>query len=167
MASDPQKRFTTVHDRAALRIHPDGTRVAARESRYATQDLRGNWVAVNAGGAGKVKKRKRAAISDDGTKPLEESETETDEYQPSESQPDSTDYCAGDVEDESEEEGKGGKHQKKDPRTIKRTRFYQDFDFVPGCKRGVETTRPASSNPLLPSSVSRRCFMAFGVQPTL
>src|SRR5882757_9172462 len=77
MASGSQRRFTTVHDRAALRVHPDGTRVTAREPRYATQDLRGNRTAVNAGGAGKVKKRKWAVLSDNGTEePLEEFDIE-------------------------------------------------------------------------------------------
>lgn len=153
MASGPQKRVTTVHDRAALRIHPDGTRVTTRESRYAIQDLRGNRIAANAGGAGNVKKRKRVAASDDGTEPQEEFDIETDEYQPSESQPSSTNSCAGEVEEESEGGSRKHKRQKKDPRTIKRTQFYQDFDFIPGSKHGVETT-PAPNDSLLPSSVS-------------
>ena len=154
MGSGPQRRLTTVHDRAALRVHPDGTRVAARESRYATEDVRGNRTAVDAGGVGNVKKRKRAALSDDGSEPLEEFDIEADDYQPSESQPTSTDSCAGEAEDESEGGGRKSKRQKKDPRTIKRTQFYQDFDFVIGGKQGAEIT-PASNDPLLPSSVSR------------
>jgi len=101
-----------------------------------------------------VKKRKRATLSDDGSEPQEEFDIETDEYRPSESQPNSTDSCAGEVEDESEGEDRKRKRQKKDPRTIKRARFYRDFDFILGGKNGAETT-PASNDPLLPSSVSR------------
>lgn len=145
------RRATTVHDRAALRVHPDGTRVTARESRYATKDLRGNRVAVNAGGTGNVKKRRRAAISDDGSEPPEEFDIQTDEYQPSEN-PSSTDSCAGVIEAESGEESGKRKRQKKDPRRAKRTEFYQNFDFVLGGKSGTGTVS-ASDDPLLPSSV--------------
>jgi len=96
-----------------------------------------------------VKKRKRAAIPDDG-EPQEEFDIETDESQPPESQSSSTDSLAGEVE--SEGEGRKQKRQKKDPRTIKRAQFYQDFDFILGGERGVGTT-PASNDSLLPSSV--------------
>lgn len=154
MVSGSQKRFTTVHDRTALRVRPDGTRVTTREPRYATEDVRGNQIAVDAGGVGNVKKRKRAASSDDGAELLEEFDIETDDYQPSESQPTSTDSCAGEVEDESEGGSRKRRRQKKDSRTIKRTQFYEDFDFILGGKHGAETT-PASNDLLLPSSVSR------------
>ena len=154
MVSGSRRRLTTVHDQTALRVHPDGTRVTTRESRYATEDLRGNRIAINAGGVGNVKKRKRAASSDDGTEPLEEFDIGTDEYQPPESQPSSTDSCAGEVEDESERESRKRKRQKKDPRTAKRTQFYQDFDFILGSGHGAKTTL-ASNDALLPSSVSR------------
>ena len=160
MGSGPQKRSTTVHDRAALRVHPDGTRVTARESRYATRDLRGNRTATNAGGAGNVKKRKRATTSDDGTEPQEEFDIETDEYQPPESQSSSADSLAGETEDESERGGRKHKRQRKDPRTIKRTQFYQDFDFTLGGERGVGAI-PVSNDSLLPSSVSQWCCPAF------
>jgi hypothetical protein len=103
-----------------------------------------------------VKKRKRATSSDNGTEHQEEFDIETDEYQPPESQPSSADSGAGEVEDETEEEGKKPKRRRKDPRTIKRAQFYQDFDFVLGGPPGVETTL-ASNNSLLPSSVSMRC----------
>lgn len=151
MASGSQKRVTTVHDRAALRVHPNGTRVTARESRYATEDLRGNRIAVNAGGTGNVKKRRRAEISDDGSEPLEEFNIETDEYQPTEKSS-STDSYAGGVEGESEEEERKRKRQKKDPRKIKQIQFHQNFDFVLGGQNGTGTVS-ASNDPLLPSSV--------------
>ena len=153
MASGSQKRFTTVHDRAALRVHPDGTRVTARQSRYAAEDVQGNRIAVNAGGVGNVRKRGRTVSSDEGTELLEEFDIETDDYQPSESQPSSIDSRAGEVEDEAEGESGRRKRRRKDQRTTKRTQFYQDFDFILGGKRGAEAT-PASNDQLLPSSVS-------------
>lgn len=153
MASGSQKRFTTVHDRAALRVHPDGARVTARESRYATEDVQGNRIAVNAGGVGSVRKRGRAASSDDGTEPLEEFDIETDDCRQPESHHISTDSPAGEVEGEAERESERRKRRKKDERTTKRTQFYQDFDFILGGKRGAETA-PTSNDPLLPSSVS-------------
>ncbi|KAF9651244.1 hypothetical protein BDM02DRAFT_3127169 [Thelephora ganbajun] len=163
MVSGPQRRVTTVHDRAALRVHPDGTRVSSRESRHATRDLRGNRIAANAGGTGNVKKRKRETLSDDGTKHLEEFDIGTDEYQPPQSQPSSTDSCAGEAEDESEGEGRRRKRQKKDPRTVKRTQFYQDFDFILGGKNGAETA-PASNDLLLPSSDLLKCLHHFSAK---
>lgn len=153
MASGSQKRFTTVHDRAALRVHPDGARVTAKESRYATEDVQGNRTAVNAGGVGSVRKRRRVTSSDDGTEPPEEFDIETDDYQPSDSQHSSTDSRAEEVEDETEGESGRRKRRKKDQRTTKRTQFYQDFDFILGGKRGAEIT-PVYNGPLLPSSVS-------------
>jgi len=101
-----------------------------------------------------VKKRKRATTSDDGTEPLEEFNIETDEYQPPESQTSSADSLAGEVEDEIEGGGRKHKRHKKDPRTVKRAQFYQDFDFILGGERGVGAI-PASNDSLLPSSVSR------------
>jgi hypothetical protein len=151
MVSGSQRRLTTVHDRAALRVHPNGTRVTARESSYATKDLRGNQIAINAGGTGNVKKRKRAAISDDDSEPLEEFNTETDEYQPSET-PSSTDSCAGSVEGESEEEDRKRKRRKKDTRRIKQSEFYKNFDFVLGGKNETGAVS-GSDDRLLPSSV--------------
>ena len=151
MASGSQRRVTTVHDRAALRVHPNGTRVTARESRYATEDLRGNRIAVNAGGTGNVKKRRRAAASDVGSEPLEEFDIETDEYQPSEKSS-STDSWAGTVEGESEEGGGKRKRRKKDTRRMKQSQFYRNFDFVLGGTDETGTV-PAFDDPLLPSSV--------------
>jgi hypothetical protein len=167
MASGSQRRFTTLHDRAALRVHPDGTKVTTRESRYTTQDLRGNRIAANAGGAGNVKKRKWAARSDEGSEPLEEFdfESDSDEYQPSENQPSSTDSCAGEAEEDSEGEGRKRKRQRKDPRAMKRAQFYQNFEFIVGGKNTVGSVA-TSNDPLLPSSVSWTPLL-FEVQLTL
>lgn len=103
-----------------------------------------------------MKKRKRAALSDDEAQSLEESDVETDEYQPSETQPSSIDSCAGEVEGESEGEGRKRKHRKKS-RTAKRTHFHQDFGFIPAGKNTTNTVSGPSDS-LLPSSV-RRAFL--------
>ena len=112
-----------------------------------------------------MKKRKRAASPDEGTEPQEEFDIETDEYQPTDNQSSSADSCAGEVEDEPEGGGKN-KRRRKDPRTIKRTQFYQDFDFILGGQRGVEIA-PAPNGSLLPSSVSRGRFLSVYARPTL
>ncbi|OCH94504.1 hypothetical protein OBBRIDRAFT_823441 [Obba rivulosa] len=62
------KRRSTVHDLAALRLHPDGSRVQnadtnvqLRKGKAAARDARGNWIARDAGGSGKVKQRHASA----------------------------------------------------------------------------------------------------------
>ncbi|GJE87497.1 hypothetical protein PsYK624_035800 [Phanerochaete sordida] len=59
------KRHSTVHDFASLRLRPDGSRITRKQTegksqKYATytvQDHRGNWIAKDAGGIGRVKTR--------------------------------------------------------------------------------------------------------------
>lgn len=63
------RRKSTTHDLATLRLHPDGSRVQQssinRQPRRAQQtvpDIRGNWIAQDAGGRANVRKiRTRAA----------------------------------------------------------------------------------------------------------
>lgn len=62
------KRRSTVHDLTSLRLHPDGTKVKnaetnlkPRKAKYATKDAKGNWIAQDAGGLGRVKTRRMAA----------------------------------------------------------------------------------------------------------
>lgn len=60
------RRFTTVHDLAALRVHPDGSRVAINgkdRSKRVVRDQRGNYVSQDAAGPLGIKKR-RAAVDD-------------------------------------------------------------------------------------------------------
>ncbi|KAI0340823.1 hypothetical protein BDW22DRAFT_1333698 [Trametopsis cervina] len=66
------KRRSTVHDLASLRLHPDGTKVAnsdsnlqPRRAKYSTRDARGNWIAQDAGGLGRVKTRRSAQKNKD------------------------------------------------------------------------------------------------------
>lgn len=59
------KRYSTVHDFASLRLRPDGSRITRKQaegksekySTYTVKDPRGNWVAKDAGGLGRVKTR--------------------------------------------------------------------------------------------------------------
>lgn len=63
------RRRNTVHDLANLRLHPDGSRVhnTDRQSKYLALDARGNRIAVDAGGSGRVKKRRRAqSVEEEG-----------------------------------------------------------------------------------------------------
>ncbi|TCD64238.1 hypothetical protein EIP91_004340 [Steccherinum ochraceum] len=60
-------RFTTVHDLTALRIHPDGSRVAVNgkgKSKRVVRDQRGNYVSQDAAGPLGIKQR-RAAVDDE------------------------------------------------------------------------------------------------------
>lgn len=68
------KRYSTVHDFASLRLRPDGTRVTRKQAdgksqKYPThtvKDHRGNWIAQDAGGTGRVKTRYAARQDVDG-----------------------------------------------------------------------------------------------------
>ncbi|KAI0694375.1 hypothetical protein C8T65DRAFT_711013 [Cerioporus squamosus] len=86
------RRRSTVHDLAALRLHRDSSRVlnsdtnfSSRRAKYALRDARGNWIAQDAGGLGKVKQRRSASEPDQGrdaTEP-EADEEGTDDVQSS------------------------------------------------------------------------------------
>ena len=73
-----ERRLTTVHDVAALRVHPDGTRVAAdgnekrkRKDKLVVQDQRGNWSARDAAGLHGIKRRRGAADDEQDVEPGE------------------------------------------------------------------------------------------------
>ncbi|THH29886.1 hypothetical protein EUX98_g4311 [Antrodiella citrinella] len=62
------RRYTTVHDVAALRVHPDGSRIPVdgkstgkRKDKRTLKDRRGNWVAQDAGGSATIKRHREAA----------------------------------------------------------------------------------------------------------
>lgn len=67
------RRHGTVHDLAGLRLHPDGSRIqpsssaagsgqnvvpSIRQGPYMTQDVHGNWIATDAAGVRKIRKKK-------------------------------------------------------------------------------------------------------------
>ncbi|KDQ64081.1 hypothetical protein JAAARDRAFT_52076 [Jaapia argillacea MUCL 33604] len=74
-SSTSHKRLSTIHDLASLRLHPDGTRVLPslpskhhaikpkRNAERSNTDLRGNRIATDAGGSGRVKRRKRRVVN--------------------------------------------------------------------------------------------------------
>lgn len=123
-----QRRYNTVHDLAALRLHPDGTRVLTsavenarpRRAKYTVQDARGNWIAADAGGLGRVAKRRwdsRRSGKDGGAGSGQE------EFD--------MDGAAEESEGEGEKrDDKWTGNRMKDRRAKKRQRFHDDFDFL-------------------------------------
>lgn len=136
-----QRRYNTVHDLAALRLHPDGTRVSAsssqnlrpRGAKHVVQDARGNWIASDAGGLDKVKKRRWSGKR--GKKKDEESGAE-------ESSAD---------EDEGGDAGSALERRPLKSREAKKRRiFLGDFDFLDTAVRNAEpgpSTRKLTSAP--------------------
>lgn len=69
------RRRSTVHDAAALRLHPNGVRVnhvvqnvwrsatpaTVKTPTHAQRTSRGNWIATDAGGHGRVTKRRKVS----------------------------------------------------------------------------------------------------------
>lgn len=154
------KRRSTVHDLASLRLHPDGTKVSSTEinvqlkkGRYATRDHRGNWIAHDAGGVGRVKIR-RAAVKE----PEEAHEHELDEDEELEAGPSRLSVEKGkgraDDEDEREESADEGGGSSKDYRAINRKAFRESLAFLiaPGPSTGVNTEAPAPEDIHTPST---------------
>ena len=127
------RRRTTVHDLAALRVHPDGTRVqnsdsnrSARRAKYAVRDVRGNWIAHDAGGLGTVKQRRSASQPDDDAEDVPERE-EADEGPEEAAAARRREKGKGRAQDSSEEEEI---EVPLDSRTVKRRRFNEDMSFL-------------------------------------
>lgn len=122
------KRISTVHDLASLRLHPDGTRVnnsannvRPRKAKYVAKDTRGNWIAEDAGGLGRVKTRRMKktevaveSIDDDGLEPSSSKGKATAE-----------DQREGEVEGQDE-----GEPSFRNRRTKQRKTFQDDFAFL-------------------------------------
>jgi hypothetical protein len=143
------RRRNTVHDLAALRLHPDGSRVHTieRQSKCVAKDPRGNLIALDAGGSGTVKKRRRVPHSDD-----EQEKIDIDNIG-SASEQEGHDLDSG---NKSKQKGIGESPVKfvKDPRAKKRQKFYEDIEFV-------DRTKPrdwnAEGSSVVPSSVGDPC----------
>jgi hypothetical protein len=99
-------RRTTIHDLTTLSLHQTGARVQPNQT-DALKDVRGNWIARDAGGWGAVPKRRLVA----GESDEEESEAGKDTRK-----------------------GKARQHHKeqnlKDPRARKRRQLTHDVDFL-------------------------------------
>ncbi|EPQ58873.1 hypothetical protein GLOTRDRAFT_69860 [Gloeophyllum trabeum ATCC 11539] len=157
------RRNTTVHDVAALRVHPDGTRVPSslpakaqdavnagdtfsrglrpRIAKYTVQDTRGNLFARDAGGLGQVPRRLRAA------------RTEEEEGESSELDRSLVEAKAHGIEDGTTPGGDNGSRGKKraaqevkDRRAKRRREFAEDYNFLPGLSpvSGTSRSQPSS-----------------------
>jgi hypothetical protein len=138
-------RRTTIHDLTALRVHPDGTRVLPpptsalkpRKSHRAVKDVRGNWIAHDAGGIEGIKRSKKKVTDEDG------GDGEVSE---------------GEEGSRRKQKGKGKEttsalgSSPKDPRTRKRRKFDHDLGFL---EPSVGTT-PADVTTSLPPPSSVR-----------
>ena len=79
------RRKSTTHDLATLRLHPDGSRVQqssinrrSRNARLTVPDIRGNWIAQDAGGSATVSKTiTRAAGAGEQAEEDEDKDKET------------------------------------------------------------------------------------------
>ncbi|CCM05539.1 uncharacterized protein FIBRA_07765 [Fibroporia radiculosa] len=134
------RRYNTVHDHAALRLHPDGTRVKnadvnqiSRRGKYSVRDVRGNWIAQDAGGLGRVKLRRSIAHLDHAD---DSHEGETHDL-----------AGAGLTQGEDKEDTTrdGGDDTLRDRRAKKRRRFYSDWTFLETPGGSTSSTTPASA----------------------
>ena len=155
------KRRSTVHDFATLRLHPDGSRVAlsqtnnkSRTSNYTTQDHRGNWIARDAGGLGRVKTRRAAAKTrEEGEDQLDEDEENAQGAGPSTL---SSDKGKGRALDDDEDE----ERVLKDSRAKKRKLFHEDIGVhASGSSHDVGRSQPTVSThkntPSQPTSIPK------------
>lgn len=137
------RRRSTAHDLAALCLHPDGSRVQQsslnarqRTAKCTVVDVRGNWIAQDAGGQNSVKKRKSTRIAmDDGQ------ECETIRLSPDGDDIDEDTKRAREHRRRSRRKGKqraveGGEQESDvereqlDARTKRRLSFMQDLSFL-------------------------------------
>lgn len=153
-------RRSTVYDLASLRLHTDGSRVyqssstnlKPRNAKFALRDIRGNWIARDAGGTAKVPRWKNVPTSatEDGSVELEElsqSNFVEPELEEREKQ--------GDEEDEEGDEQNILKRKPKriDRRTAKRRKFAHDHSYLGETAAAANFSEESRFLPL-PSSVS-------------
>jgi hypothetical protein len=105
------RRLSTVYDYASLRLHRDGTRVQQSDvnnRQFAVKDANGNWIATDAGGLGRTRYVRQGTDEEREHKSLGHKEEQA----------------------EKEHERKQ-KRARKDLRTGKRRRFYDEtLDFL-------------------------------------
>ena len=175
----PSKRRATVHDFSSLLLHPDGTRIKQSDAntrskgknKYAVKDHRGNWIALDAGGVGRVKTRYTAKEVDS-----ERDEGEDDEAPiagPSTPRIDKGKAIAVDEEDQGEEPELRRAATLKDTRAKWRKLYYEDVavhgpavTIVPasvevvsaatGPQSNSQVDKPAGLSQLTPTSVCHR-----------
>ncbi|TFK94900.1 hypothetical protein K466DRAFT_535073 [Polyporus arcularius HHB13444] len=136
-------RRSTVHDLAALRLHRDSSRVlnsdtnaSSRRAKYAIRDARGNWIAQDAGGLGKVKQRRSASEPDQGE---DVNEPEEDEEVTKDTQPSPTkDKGKG----RARENGSDDEDAPLNRRAQKRRRFDDDMSYLDPRSQSVPLPLP-------------------------
>lgn len=172
---DGVKRRSTVHDLASLRLHPDGTKVVntetnlrPRKAKYVVKDASGNWVARDAGGVGRVKKRR--AATEDARQTDGEDEEENAAVGPSSSAVNKGKGRATEENADTNPEDEANREKVvKDIRAKRRKAYEDDLDFLDSrntsspnarlqsalAKPAQEKSQSCSANTLpLPSSVS-------------
>jgi hypothetical protein len=150
------RRRSTVHDLTSLRLHPDGSKVAnsasnlqLRKARNATKDVRGNWIAQDAGGSGRVKTR-WSVIKDQAAKAAskDEGEVREDSGNQAEAGPSSPvfDKGKGKATQAEDEDDDDEDFIPKDARAKKRRVFANDFEFL-GSPAGCASVSHVQSLP--------------------
>lgn len=141
-----KQRRNTVYDLTALRIHHDDFRIPSSDSNYRyrrdkkiIRDVRGNWIAKDAGGTGKIPWYTKV---DGGEEEEEEEEgMEVDMHKDGE---------AVQGEGDTEKEDEGGSSEDEEYRRGQRRRFYEDMSYLDD---HVDPQQPSGSMPV-PDSVS-------------
>lgn len=147
------RRRSTAHDHAALRLHPDGSRVlnsntnlSSRRAKNAVRDARLNWIARDAGGLGTIKKRRARARPDEGRDDNYDTEAAEDVDIMEEAQPSiSRDKGKGRARDSDEEV----EEVVLNPRAQKRLHFDENLSFL--ASRSSSAFLPPSDGEHLPS----------------
>ncbi|KAI0690839.1 hypothetical protein BC835DRAFT_158406 [Cytidiella melzeri] len=139
------KRRSTVHDLSSLRLHPDGSKVInsdtnlhSRKAKYAAKDARGNWIAQDAGGLGRVKTRLAAA------KEKSQAGEEGEEGDDAQTEAGPSYYAADKGKQkavETREELVDEEYIPKNTRAKKRRAFADDFTFIASSGGGTSTTQ--------------------------
>ena len=128
------KRKSTVHDLASLRIHPDGSRVGTsstnsrlRNAKYVVQDPRGNWIARDAGGLGQIKQRYSDKTCPPGSSAKSDAGSQGGEKRDVKTGPEPLmDKRKARVMDDEDHRA----HVERDPRAVRRKLFVDDFGFL-------------------------------------
>lgn len=152
-----KQRRNTVYDLTALRIHHDDFRIPSSDSNYRyrrdkkiIRDVRGNWIAKDAGGTGKIPWYTKV----DGGEGEEEEDGEDMEVEKDED---------GEGEGNTEKEDEGGSSEDEEYRRGQRRRFYEDMSYL---NDHVEPQQPSGSMPV-PDSVSTTLILDAVVQSLL
>lgn len=142
------RRKNTVYDLASLRLRPDGTKATrSRNAKLAAKDALGNWLALDAGGSGKLKTRRASRKQEDenaqagpSSSAIEKGKTRATE------------------EDQDEDTQEDNEAIPKDPGARRRIAFNEDLSFLDPPPARARGTGPPDSpyNLPPPESVSLR-----------